>query len=322
MALAAHPGEPMSREALGAYSQFTGNERTVDVQITRLRKKIERDPKFPALSPDDARYRLCPSNPTDAIPARPPPGLQLRTAGGGLLKRMLPRTLFGRSILILVTPLILVQAVAAWVFYDRLWDTVMHRLSAGVVGEIALVLETRHLVPRGTEREIFFDTASSTTELEFKLAPEGLLKQPAPPATGSQIERQLTAALNERLRLPYQIDEESDPHNVMVELQLHDALLTVTVPRSRLYTSNSYIVLMWMVGTALVTFAVAAQFLRNQVRSLRRLAIAAEAFGKGRDMPNFKPEGASEVRQAAAAFLVMRERIQRQITQRTEMLAG
>jgi two-component system osmolarity sensor histidine kinase EnvZ len=71
-----------------------------------------------------------------------------------------------------------------------------------------------------------------------------------------------------------------------------------------------------------VTFALATRFLRNQVRSLRRLANAAEAFGKGRDVPHFKPEGAIEVRQAAAAFLIMRERIQRQISQRTEMLAG
>jgi two-component system osmolarity sensor histidine kinase EnvZ len=78
----------------------------------------------------------------------------------------------------------------------------------------------------------------------------------------------------------------------------------------------------WMVTTALITCAVATLFLKNQIRSLRRLAVAAEAFGKGRDMPDFKPEGAAEVRQAAAAFLLMRERIRRQISQRTEMLAG
>jgi two-component system osmolarity sensor histidine kinase EnvZ len=83
-----------------------------------------------------------------------------------------------------------------------------------------------------------------------------------------------------------------------------------------------FVVLSWMVGTALVTLAIAMLFLRNQVRSLRRLAIAADAFGRGLDVPHFRPQGATEVRQAAAAFLTMRQRMQRQIAQRTEMLAG
>jgi two-component system osmolarity sensor histidine kinase EnvZ len=77
-----------------------------------------------------------------------------------------------------------------------------------------------------------------------------------------------------------------------------------------------------MVGTAMVLFALATIFMRNQVRPIRRLAAAAEDFGKGREVPDFQLEGASEVRQAAAAFNLMRERIRRQINQRTEMLAG
>ncbi len=96
----------------------------------------------------------------------------------------------------------------------------------------------------------------------------------------------------------------------------------IAVPRDRLYTSMVFVVLSWMVGTALITLAIAMLFLRNQVRSLRRLAIAADAFGRGLDVPSFRPQGATEVRQAAAAFLSMRLRIQRQIAQRTEMLAG
>jgi two-component system osmolarity sensor histidine kinase EnvZ len=77
-----------------------------------------------------------------------------------------------------------------------------------------------------------------------------------------------------------------------------------------------------MVGTSLVLFAVASVFMRNQVRPIRRLARAMDRFGKGREPGDFRPAGATEVRQAAAAFNVMRERIQRMISQRTEMLAG
>ena len=93
-------------------------------------------------------------------------------------------------------------------------------------------------------------------------------------------------------------------------------------PRKRLYSSTTYIFVMWMAGSSLVLLAVATLFLRNQVKSLRRLAAAADSFGKGRLVPFFKVEGAVEIRQAALAFMTMRDRIQRQIRQRTQMLAG
>jgi len=99
-------------------------------------------------------------------------------------------------------------------------------------------------------------------------------------------------------------------------------VLHVITARKKLFSTTTYIFLLWMVGSSLVLFAVATIFMRNQVKPIRRLAEAADDFGKGRDVRKFKPEGATEVRQAAIAFIAMRERIQRHITQRTEMLAG
>src|SRR5262249_12848338 len=107
-----------------------------------------------------------------------------------------------------------------------------------------------------------------------------------------------------------------------IRVQMPDGVLSVVSPERRLYSFTSYLFIAWMLGSSLVLFAIAILFMRNQIRPIRRLALAADAFGKGRDVPNFKPEGAPEVRQAAAAFLTMRERIQRQISQRTQMLAG
>jgi two-component system osmolarity sensor histidine kinase EnvZ len=98
--------------------------------------------------------------------------------------------------------------------------------------------------------------------------------------------------------------------------------MDIVVDRERLFSSTTYIFVMWMVGTSLLLFAIATIFMRNQVRPLRRLATAVDNFGKGRADSDFKPEGATEIRQAAAAFNLMRERIQRTINQRTEMLAG
>jgi two-component system osmolarity sensor histidine kinase EnvZ len=94
------------------------------------------------------------------------------------------------------------------------------------------------------------------------------------------------------------------------------------VPRDRITVSAPDLFIVWMVGSSLILLAVAILFLRNQVRPIERLARAADAFGKGRAVPDFKPYGATEVRRAAQAFITMRERIERHVQQRTEMLAG
>ena len=238
---------------------------------------------------------------------------------------MLPRTLFGRSILILVTPLILVQGVTIKVFNDRLWDTVVRRLSNGVAGEIALALEARP-APAGSARQLAFLTeAGLSTDLRFLMVPDTRLPETPPVPRGTIEEEPLAQALSERVHHPFQIDDSDNPerpHTLLVSVQLPDGVMRVLVPRNRIFTGNAYTVLFWMLGTGMLTFAFGGILLRNQARSLHRLAVAAEAFGKGRDVPDFKPQGATEVRQAAAAFMVMRARIQRQITQRTEMLAG
>jgi len=142
------------------------------------------------------------------------------------------------------------------------------------------------------------------------------------PPDDPSVEPLLRAAIAERLHVPFTIDGVSDPQDILIAIDLPQGVLGVKVPRKRLYTSTTYIFMLWMVGSSLVLLSVATIFMRNQVKSLRRLAAAAESFGKGRAVPFFRIEGAAEVRQAAVAFLQMRDRIQRQIRQRTEMLAG
>ncbi|HKH79659.1 MAG TPA: histidine kinase dimerization/phospho-acceptor domain-containing protein, partial [Solirubrobacteraceae bacterium] len=236
-------------------------------------------------------------------------------------KRILPRSLFGRSLLIIVTPLILVQVIATWIFYDRVWDTVSRRLSSSVAGEISEVIQELSLTGDEATQTQMFERAARATELEYiywagETLPSGMV-----PVTSGGGEP-LVAALTERVRRPFQIDDEFDPRDILVTIALPEGVLQVAVPKKRLFTPTTYIFVLWMIGSSLVLFAVATMFMRNQVKSLRRLAAAAESFGKGRDVPNFRLAGATEVRRVGAAFLLMRERIQRQIRQRTEMLAG
>jgi two-component system osmolarity sensor histidine kinase EnvZ len=132
----------------------------------------------------------------------------------------------------------------------------------------------------------------------------------------------LAIAMREKVALPFTMDWQHDAQNVLIDVQMPHGVLHVAAPRKRLYSSMFYLFVIWLVGSASLVFAIAALFMRNQVRAIRRLALAAEAFGLGRDTGPIRPEGAVEVRQAATAFNRMQDRIRRFLAQRTEMLAG
>src|SRR5947209_2176419 len=237
------------------------------------------------------------------------------------IKRLLPQTMFGRSLLLIVLPLVLVQFVAIAVFYGRHWETVSRRLAIDVAGDIGLTIEAMKFTDNQVELTRLLENASSLTFIDFSLERGASLPAPEPPGW-SLFEDQLRPALNVWVARPYRIDPNSEPRDIRVQVQLPQGVLTADVPRKRLYTSTTYIFVLWMIGSSLILLIVADIFLRNQVKSLRRLAAAAESFGKGRPVTFAKAEGALEVRQAAAAFIRMRARIERQIRQRTEMLAG
>lgn len=237
-------------------------------------------------------------------------------------KRVLPRSLFGRSLIIIILPLVLAQLFATSIFYDRHWATVERRLATDVASDIAFALDARDHAHSRAEADAVISRVADATDLRFRLRPGESLPGGKPEAADSWLEAALSGAIIERVHRPFQLDTESDPHTILISIELPDGVFRVEVPRQRLFTPTTYIFVLWMAGSSLVLLAVASLFMRNQIKAVRRLAAAAESFGKGRDVPNFKLEGATEVRQAAAAFLKMRDRIGRQITQRTEMLAG
>jgi len=237
-------------------------------------------------------------------------------------KRILPQGLLGRSLLIIVTPLIVVQLVSTYIFYASHWDTVARRLATSLVGDVGAVIESLRAFPGPENRQRILSIAASRMDLDMRFELGGILPNTAAPAPFGIMEEALHAALVERLQRPFIIDARSHQREVALRVQLSDGLLEVFVPRKRLFSSTTYIFVLWMVGTSLLLLGIATIFMRNQVRSVRKLAVAADAFGKGREVANFKPEGAVEVRQAAQAFNLMRDRIKRQMQQRTEMLAG
>lgn len=237
------------------------------------------------------------------------------------LKRMVPATLFARSMLIMMTPVVLAQAIATFVFYDRHWDTMTNRLANSVAGEIALVIEQMSRDPDEKAREETLSMAARHTDILFTWTAGEVLDEP-PARLYSGLEETLGQALDDRVRRPWRINSNVAHKWIEIRVQMPDGVLSVLSPERRLYSFTSYLFIIWMLGSSLVLFSIATLFMRNQIRPIRRLAVAADAFGKGRDISDFRPEGALEVRQAAHAFLLMRDRIRRQIAQRTEMLAG
>jgi two-component system osmolarity sensor histidine kinase EnvZ len=241
------------------------------------------------------------------------------------LRRLVPRGLLGRSLLIILVPLVILQAIALQLFYGSHLDVISRRLAAGVAGDIAMVVGLLDRETEAEERSWIFREAA--WRLDLSLAHEAGARLAATGARPAAmpwlpLEEDLAAAMQERVRLPFDADWQSDPRSVIIRVQMADGVLHVEVARKRLFSGTIYLFVIWLVGSSLLLFLVAAVFMRNQVRALRKISAAAEAFGMGRTVGPMKPEGAAEVRQTATAFNRMEERISRFVDSRTEMLAG
>ena len=238
------------------------------------------------------------------------------------LKRFLPRSLLGRTLLIVLVPLIVVQAVAMQIFYGTHLNLVSRRLSAAVTGEIVTTVALLERNRDAASREWALQNAWESFETRMTLLPSGPLPPRVRPGMLTPRNNGVEAGLRDRLGHKFTVDWESDPQSVLITVALPDANLRIEAPRKRLFAATFSVFILWLVGSSLLMFAIATLFVRNQVRSIRRLGRAVEAFGLGREVGPLKPEGAAEVRQAASAFNRMQERVSRFLAQRTEMLAG
>jgi two-component system osmolarity sensor histidine kinase EnvZ len=238
-------------------------------------------------------------------------------------ERWAPRTLMARASLIIVVPMILVQVISTYIFYDNHWDTMSRRMAASLAGDVASITVFMKDFPGETHFAWLTDTAKRTLMMDISFE-RGATLQTSAITAEADADDLLAEALWEALKRPFQVDLATFrvDKQISIYVQLDDGVLHVLAPRRRLFSSTTYVFVIWMVGSSLLLFGVATIFLRNQVKAVRRLARAADEFGKGRDVPDFPAEGAFEVRMAARAFNIMRGRITRQIAQRTDMLSG
>ena len=239
-----------------------------------------------------------------------------------LLRRVAPRGLFWRSFLIMLIPLVLVQATVALIFFERHWDTVSRQLAMDVTGDVVTIMRMADDASGPDERAAIDRIARREMQFSVVFEDGAVLPDDSPNRFDRAIDATLHRQLERRLTVPYHLNTQLPDKRMTIRVQRPDGVLTLETTVKRMRESTTVLVILWMVGSALIVSGIAVIFLRNQIRPIRRLAAAADALGKGRPVTDLTPSGATEIRRAGAAFLEMQGRIQRQIAQRTEMLAG
>ncbi|KAF0231431.1 MAG: two-component system OmpR family osmolarity sensor histidine kinase [Beijerinckiaceae bacterium] len=237
------------------------------------------------------------------------------------LNRILPKRLYTRALMIIIVPMVLLQAVVAYIFMERHWQNVTSRLSAALTQDIAALIDIYERFPQDAEGKVLTQIADRRLGLDVDFLPLEPLPPPLQKPFFDILDQALSTELRTRIKRPFWLDTVGSSSILEIRILLDRSMMRVTARRSQAYASNSHIFLAWMSGSSLVLIGVAILLLRNQIRPILRLADAAEDFGKGRDV-QYRPRGAREVRRAGLAFLEMKGRIERSIEQRTTMLNG
>lgn len=238
-----------------------------------------------------------------------------------MLRRFLPKSLYARVVLIVILPIFLMQSVVTFIFFERHWDYVTANLSANAAGQIANI-SSRYAASDASGRAAIEAEALRDLDLAIRFEPGGVIPIEDKLSPFNLYNRTLDRQLDDRLARDYWFNTSSWPGYIEVRVQMDDGALVLLPLRDRVFATTGPVFVLWLIGATLLLGWIAIVFMRNQVRSILRLAEAAEAFGRGRDQPGFRPTGATEVRRAGRAFIAMRERIKRHIDQRTTMLAG
>ena len=238
-----------------------------------------------------------------------------------MIKKYLPKSLLVRAISIVILPMIVFQLIIVTVFFDSLWERVIARMSRSVAMEIALTvnqIKNNDISILRANRDY-----GSFTEMNIKIiSSQDLTENYAAnnikflDFVTSGFKRELQGTLNST----HWVQSANDDINVYVNIG--EEMLRITFPKKRVSTARVHIFLGWVIISSAILIFISFLFLRNQIKPITQLAMAAEEFGKGNNVSNFKVSGASDVRRAAIEFLKMKNRIIKQVEQRSLMLAG
>ena len=235
------------------------------------------------------------------------------------LRNITPKSLFGRMLAIILVPIILVQIISVTIFYERHWDWVSRHMSKNLAKDLGLLIDELGNTPSNDQRALSAVRARQYFDIIFYWLDGGILK----PNQSVNIRFQnFRAALETRIKEPFYLSTKDNSRQFYVDIQLANGIVRMHINNKRLFVPTGITFIMWSIGASVILFSIAIIFLRGQVRPILRLANAARQIGFGREVSNYNIEGATEVRIAGRAFQAMRHRINKQISERTSLLAG
>jgi len=235
------------------------------------------------------------------------------------LRDITPKSLFGRMLAIILVPIILVQIISVSIFYERHWDWVSRHMSKNLAKDLGLLIDELGNEPSKDQRALSAIRARQYFDIIFYWLEGGILQ----PNQAIQAEfKNFRNSLQARIKEPFYLSSLDNSTQFYVDIQLGNGIVRMHIDNKRLFVPTGITFIMWSVGASVILFSIAIIFLRGQVRPILRLANAARQIGFGRDVENFNIEGATEVRIAGRAFQAMKHRINKQISERTSLLAG
>ena len=238
-----------------------------------------------------------------------------------MIKKFLPQTLLGRSIMILVVPLIILQLIITVIFYNRHWDTITRHRTIDFVKDITLVVESFEKNKSIENQKWTLNNVSEKLQLQTFYKKNVTLNLEQHELKPTKLKKYLLENLDP-LNKKFNLDINDKKKLITVMVELDEGVLEFRASKKRIYSSTTYIFILWMISASIILFIVALLFLKNQIKPIRKLAIAVDRFGKGKNIGNFKPSGAREVRRVSNAFKIMKERIENSISQRNKMFSS
>lgn len=181
---------------------------------------------------------------------------------------MMPKGLYARSLLIVILPMIILQVVVSYVFMERHWQLVTHQLSTALVQDIAAVIDIHNSYPQDKNDETLTRIAQERMNIDIEFMPKGPLPPPLPKPFFSIVDVALSNEIRRQIGRPFWLDTVGRSNLIEIRILLDNSILRVVAYRSAAYASNSYIFLLWMLGTSCVLIVVALAFLRNQIRPI------------------------------------------------------
>tara|TARA_B100001121_G_scaffold119118_1_gene104593 strand:+ start:2967 stop:4280 length:1314 start_codon:yes stop_codon:yes gene_type:complete len=236
-----------------------------------------------------------------------------------IIKQLLPKQLFYRGLLIVALPIIILQITISIVFFDSLWIKTNIGMTRALVGEVKTFIDSYN--KKDADKNFVENTFEEYLEIDVVYFENEKFYDKMNEKWYSPIDRSLRRELKSK-NLNYWFDTSKFKNTVNLKIQSEDGYFEFFIPRERLTSTSVRIFALWITLPAMLIVAIAIIFLKNQTRPIKKLAEASRKFGRGENIDEFIPSGASEIRQAGFEFEKMRKRILRHLNQRTDMLSG